>query len=618
MVSDRQRRLIEYLLQDPTGVRAKELASYFQVTERTIRNDLASVKDWAIEHDVTILHEKGRWQIDADPSEVGRMLSVGDLVNEHDYIQSPLIRQLLITFYLLTQDESVSLKEIAEEFYISKGTVVQDIKKLEEWLGRHLLQLNSSSKGYLIEGDEMNIRVAMYSVIRWLEYEWSSPDVISKLSWTNVTQKEIEEIQKIVTNDHDGKEDDLNLSLFLVSCLTIQLERVRGGHLIEKSFIDLPLHHKGVISQFVSCFGLGLTSEEEQFHTVMLHTMEANHRSEVSYFDGEAVHRLIESIFSKLGIINFSKVIEKQIQYEVNRVKLAHLQSVYFYPPIYQELKQEYQYMFNHVKRELINLDQTLQHVPKFLLSEMVMLFASEVEQLNSKLHYHRIAVVCPNGVATSHLLASRIKKTFTNIEIIGVFSLESLRKVEPYLQYDFIISTVHLDGVSKPFLTVKPLIDEQEAAKIERFMEKQVSDQEVQHLSANLITGVIPDHNVKVLPGEVTLEDAFWHGVQLLVENRSVNDGYFDDIREVYVEKGPYFEVFPGLLMPHAHSDHVHEVDVSLVKLEHPVILPDGKEIHGVLTLATPDTHSHLPLMQRLHYCLTEAEHIQDLFKMV
>ena len=77
----------------------------------------------------------------------------------------------------------------------------------------------------------------------------------------------------------------------------------------------------------------------------------------------------------------------------------------------------------------------------------------------------------------------------------------------------------------------------------------------------------------VKVLDKVDNYEEAIKISCDLLKENNSINDNYFDAILAKIDEFGPYFCMAPKFAMPHARpEDGALENDLCLLKLNEPV----------------------------------------------
>lgn len=79
-----------------------------------------------------------------------------------------------------------------------------------------------------------------------------------------------------------------------------------------------------------------------------------------------------------------------------------------------------------------------------------------------------RVMVVCNTGRSAAKLLAARLMNNIPDIHIISMGSAIDIRgNAELLRNVDFIISTIPLRNVSKPYVVVSPLLDEEEIEKV-------------------------------------------------------------------------------------------------------------------------------------------------------
>ncbi|MBO8157783.1 MAG: PTS sugar transporter subunit IIA [Bacillaceae bacterium] len=625
MFSERKRRIVEYLSQFRNGADIQDLADYFDVSLRTIRNDLDFLQEWLEDHGVTLENRSGkkRWVLHESFHQI-RQLMADQLFSDVSYIQSPLERRLWLAFYLIIENRNVNLKEMSEELAVSKSTIVQDLKQLDAWFQYYRLELRTNQKGYVVSGSEEKKRLALLSLIQWFEYEWGDHRVVNQLGWTYLSKDELKRLKSAVdaafgkisyfSEDYQG---------IIYKILVIQIQRVRQGASLERPYQwndEWKMDEK--VAQLlekicVDC-GLDFPNQEKWFQMRVLLILATDLFQFPSHFTRQAMNDFISTVLSRVGLIQTNTIMKEQIRKEVEKLYLSAQLDFRLVSPIYQSLTNEYNFLFSPVKKALkIFGKEELNQVQDVYLSGLVMCFASVFEQEYARLKKYKVVVICPSGTATSHLLASRLLKHFTNLDIVGVFSLNAIRQLQQHVNFDFVISTFILDEDEweHPVITVKPFLDEREVEKIKRFIEGQQKHKSglTIHEDGVRLLDLLPKSRIYQEECE-SVEDAMRTGVELLRKDGIVEEGYFDDIYSSYAEKGPYFEIIPGLLFPHASSQHVRKVGLSLVRLRRPIVVKGDREIKAILTLATPDTSSHLPLLQKLHQYLMSTENVEHL----
>src|SRR5690606_23181700 len=80
-----------------------------------------------------------------------------------------------------------------------------------------------------------------------------------------------------------------------------------------------------------------------------------------------------------------------------------------------------------------------------------------------------KTVVICHSGYGTSQLLATRLGKTFRNIEIVGVIASNSINNID-LDQVDLIVSTVDLE-IEQPYIMVSAFLNEIDRENIRNYI---------------------------------------------------------------------------------------------------------------------------------------------------
>ena len=72
------------------------------------------------------------------------------------------------------------------------------------------------------------------------------------------------------------------------------------------------------------------------------------------------------------------------------------------------------------------------------------------------------------------------------------------------------------------------------------------------------------------------------------------------------------YFEILPGLIMPHVISKHATRVGISCVCLKNPVSI-NGKLIFASITLVSPNDEAHIHPIKMLYEVLSNIQNVHE-----
>ncbi len=74
-------------------------------------------------------------------------------------------RKHLLTLLLLQSPRETSINQLAEYYYISNASIVNDLNNIEGELEHYHLQLVRSHKGTFVEGKEENVRKLLMKIL---------------------------------------------------------------------------------------------------------------------------------------------------------------------------------------------------------------------------------------------------------------------------------------------------------------------------------------------------------------------------------------------------------------------------------------------------------------------
>src|SRR5699024_7994084 len=120
------------------------------------------------------------------------------------------------------------------------------------------------------------------------------------------------------------------------------------------------------------------------------------------------------------------------------------------YPGLFMAIKQFFIKRFPHVEQ-----------IPEDEIAFIVLHFGSALVLSEEKMTLHAL-LICPTGIGTSKMLASRIKQEFTEISSVQTTSMKALQE-EDLEVYDLVLSTVRLPFTELPYVLVSPLLYERD-----------------------------------------------------------------------------------------------------------------------------------------------------------
>jgi mannitol operon transcriptional antiterminator len=161
---------------------------------------------------------------------------------------------------------------------------------------------------------------------------------------------------------------------------------------------------------------------------------------------------------------------------------LAHLEPSLFrlkqrmglYNPLTEEIKRKYPLLFIAVKNSVEQELKEIDFVPDDEIAFIVLHFGSALVMREEEISINAL-VVCPTGIGTSKMLASRIKREINEIDSVEISSIKEIERKGSLKNFDIIISTVRLPFMKKDYILVSPLLTEENVHTIRSFLKNNI-----------------------------------------------------------------------------------------------------------------------------------------------
>lgn len=462
---------VKLLMKQENYVKSEELCGKLMIRGRTLRDDIAKFKDELKEHGVEIISKQGK----------GYRLHVLDEEKYYDYIAQLLkeeeeaqrllpvypedrINYLIKTF--LNAQGYIKLDDIAEQIYISKSTLQNDMKEVRERLQYfHLEIVSRPGAGMKVEGSEMHRRSC---ISQYFFHTESMEESFTKRSHMNEQQTLIHHILLDTLNEMDFRLSDLGFQNLIIH-ISIALQRNQEAHKEDcTAYQDLkPKKEYAIAKQLVErleeAFRIHLHEIETYYITIHLMGKKSMqfHRE---YTITQEIETLLAHVFAKIHQqygYDFSQdfelytVLALHFQPMLNRLKYGLMMQ----NPLLMEIKQE-----NHTAFEMAVLAaEVIQNDLQYGINEdeigyLALHFALAIERSrNQQRTKKNVIIVCASGAGSSQILLYKIKQRFgSDLDQVYVSELYKLPQL-PQTDYDFILSTVPV-----PFPTQIPVIEVQ------------------------------------------------------------------------------------------------------------------------------------------------------------
>lgn len=639
------------------------LAEQFQVSPRTIRNDLKEVGRLLRQNDLPdlSLQNGGKVVPPENFSEFLPALLPGDL---YAYKLSKAERAQAAAVMLTASPGYVTLAEIADTLLVSRATVINDLPDIREVLEQGELQLLSrANKGLSVEGKESVKRRFLLRTVR------QCPESVNRCVSVQAGDRTV--IQKIIGEQEHVHQSFLTDAAFqdVLLYLGVMINRNLQGEMLEpQPQTDGEKYRmaQDILRYIAQYCNVSTTEDDIRFLCRLLDR--ARYLRKASFEKDAIKIQMITRQF--IDAVSDELEINLNNDYDFFENLSNHLESVFSTPlvtypdnSVLDEVLEDNQEVLEAVKGKLPIISR---HVEREISEVEIQYIAIHVcaaieRKKNKEIAFH-VIVACHAGIGTSQLLMEKLKKHF-NFQIVDVISAHEAGNI-PEGKADFVISTVPLRGCPLDYVIVSPTFSDSDYVRVggkidalrnsrhlpSRVEERAVSAKGVIERIRPIVYEEAPDiapalmkklrreirdyfkqsagadaeifspYLHHLLPEEniaLDVECADWReavrkSAEVLVERSCIEPRYIDAMIANIEENGPYIVLSPGFAVPHEGLEQGSlRVGMYLIRLKTPVDFGDEEKdpVEFVCCLSAVDHKTHLKAFFNLVNMLQNGE---------
>ncbi len=492
----REIRLIEVLLRHPEGLTADDLADRLGVSARTVHRDLQPAGEFLASHDLTLVRQAGRG-INVEGPDSARALALEASGKMRSEALTPEERRASLLGMLLGSDGPIKLRALASRSKASIGVVSRDLDEAEEWLAAFGLSLvRKRGSGVQVVGAEDDRRQAMSGLIlqdldeaAFLsgsegpdEQPGSPTDSVSAGLMGMIDEGRLR-TAKSLTREAVGRlpyaiADEAFVSLSVHVALMIE-RLLRGGEIEMDAEVLRRLREtaeydnaRELARAVGEAFRLDVPEEEVAYLTRHLRGTKLRQDDELDrYFEGSdleiasRVKALIHHVSEQTGVAlagdsSLYTGLLAHIERAIHRLR----ENMRISNPLLSEMKEDYPALFDLVNRGMKKIFVE-DEIPEEEVAFVAMHFGAALDRGQGNFP-NSVLIICPSGIASSKILASRLERAFPQIRRLRNASLFDLESLDANT-FDLVVSTVPLRIPSESYVQVKPLLSEDEVGRI-------------------------------------------------------------------------------------------------------------------------------------------------------
>lgn len=655
----RSKEILDLLAKRKSDYTISMLATKFEVSERTIRNDIKDINDYLKEQEITLIRfgSNGLIVIEEDIDQAGDTTDQEDL---YTYKLSKEERRMLAAAILINTKEHITLSQIADMLYVSRATIINDLDGVKSMLESGKLKVIShSNKGLRLDGLEGDKRLFLLKLMsvgsNGIKENSTIRTFLKGLNMEiRMSEDERRNLQKIINEQEHAYGRFMTDESFdyLMQYLMLSIQRVKSGNVMteridgNKSKYEMAKDIQKYICQY---WDLEEAEGEIDFLCGVLDSMSyvKRKRREQKIIGLQLVTRkFIENISKDLGVNlnrdfafyeNLTDHLESIIMKSFNVVQRDDFLKQYVdkNPRVLEVVLKHLDLLSNFMDREIseIEIDYIVIHI------------CAALERRKKKEVEFRVLIVCGGGIGTSQLLLAKMRNRF-DFHVVDVVSAHLLQD-QKYQDIDLVISTIPLKDYEGEYILVTPIFSDEDylrvSGKIEQIQEshrieptpraervalpqkdpkeliddlaKIIKDPAIMNqvtrkvqeffgieveVEEPLLCELLQVENIQLDVECRSWRDAITKSAQPLLDQGKIEERYIDVMIDNVRENGAYIVISPGFAVPHEGFDRgCNEVGMNLIRLTKPVVIEDidGEqvEVKFFCCMSTEDHKKHM-----------------------
>ncbi|MGB3252533.1 BglG family transcription antiterminator [Buttiauxella gaviniae] len=485
VLNKRQISLVNCLAQENGWLSTAQAAKFLGISVSTLRRDVDAINDFFADKDNSILCKPGLgMKLDAH-----RRVSL-PVASPDEHVANILKSKRLvgITTDLLTHSPTpLSISFLSEKYFISRSSIVEDLNKIDKWLGSFSLLMIKNHTGTHVEGNDYDIRMALKEII--------THSVLCNYQMTDSRIDRFSRVQLIKEFGRENVANCINLIVFiedelacaisepyytnLFSHLLVTIRRMEKGHHIANDRVqthdnkEWQVAVKAIIwleKRYTFCFPeIEISYIYQYLISSGKHPAQAN-LPDIGFQDKEAISYAISLTSDLSQSLKYDLISDKallnslvmHIKPMLNRLTYR----IIIHNPLLDEIKKEFAEVFTAVRNATMKINNYCKHDPpsENEVAYLTVYIQAAIEKVKEN---KKIILVCSSGVGTSQLLYSRITKAFPDWEIIDIVPGNRLKKTLSEKKCDLIISTIRIEEMMIPVVYVSALFSAKDIIRV-------------------------------------------------------------------------------------------------------------------------------------------------------
>ena len=494
----RMRSILSALLTADGYVPAERIAAKIGVSARTVTREMHGIEMALMPYGIRLLRRTGAgFMLAGDEANLTRLEMQVSTTNVRGEL-TPEQRRSVLTSRLLTADEPLKLFALARLLHVTDSTISHDLDRLQPWLAAQKITLvRRPGLGVYVEGAERDIRSALVRIIHDHVDEAQLLALIGDDEDTEgaahaaeqallglVDSASVQRIDAIVSSVVHGRNIPDAARVGLVVHLSLAVRRMQQSDAIAMDAEALgqlrrteEFHAAQTIADRLGeVFSLMVPEAEVGYITMhLLGARSALLPIGAGRVDNFRLVQIAQSVMRRAAEKSGAPLLRNRslltglvnhLAPALHRLKL----NMDIRNPLLAQMEEEHPELMALARYATPMMEEEAgAPLPADEIAYIAMHLGAALTEAGGDRPAVRVLVACPTGLGTSRLLASRIRRAYERIRVVGELSSLALTAQEIMRRgADFVVSTVPLPQLPVPVVIASVFLTASDRAQID------------------------------------------------------------------------------------------------------------------------------------------------------
>ncbi|CNG00275.1 putative transcriptional regulator [Yersinia enterocolitica] len=576
----------------------EELAKRFAVSTRTVRADITALNEILEHYGAHFVHNRGfGYRLMVEDADRFRSLQQQNRkVHLTPRTANERVHYLLIRF--LTSAFSLKLEDLADEWFVSRGTLQNDMAEVRERLNRYHLTIETKPRyGMKLFGSELAIRTCLTDLLFQLQLQDADNPLLKNEFLSIQTIPELTRLLHELLAQYAVRLTDEGEQYLIFYC-AVAIKRITDGYPLsdfDAEDVDeaVKLASGRLATELKLLSGKDISAAEEAYlrvniasRRVQASQLNTSRPSEINADDEET---LVDYILSYINAhYNYNLQGDKQLRVDL----LTHIKTmitrvkyqITIPNPLLSNIKQHYPMAYDVT---LAAVSSWGKYTP-YSLSENEIGYLVLHIGVGLERHYNigyqrhpQVMLVCDTGNSTTRMIQAQISRKYPQIVMTQTISLRDYENLD-HIDEDFIISNSRLTEKNKPVVVMSPFPTEYQLEQLGKLVL-------VDRTRPYMLEKFFDSQHFMIIDQPMTQEQLFKKVCSQLEEEDFVDGDFYPSVveREAIVST----MLGEGIALPHSLGLLAKKTVVVTLLAPNGIAWGDGEVAHVIFLLAISKT---------------------------